>query len=226
MRDRPWTWDGCAVPLQVNGIAALRRSGLLTIAAGASSGTVFGVTLSSASLALATLQQDRAGGGVWVRSAVPNIAGGSFTVHLSKAVTASITVAWFVVNWRFGSGTAAEPAGQRPIPVSAGPDAPAARRNDPATAAAIAGFLTAATPCPRRAAQAPALAGGGGSAGQPPAAYSSFTDTDRAATGFTARADRPVRRGRYGTPAHRDLHTYNGGTARVPSPLADCALLL
>ena len=82
--------------LDVNGIAVFRRSGLLTIAAGASSGTVFGVTLSTASLILATLQQDRAG--VWVRSAVPNIAGHTFTVHLSKAVTASITVAWFVVN--------------------------------------------------------------------------------------------------------------------------------
>ena len=82
--------------LQVNGIAAFRRSGLLTIPAGASSGTVFGVPQSSASLILATLQQDRAG--VWVRSAVPNIAGQNFTVHLSKAVTASITVAWFVVN--------------------------------------------------------------------------------------------------------------------------------
>ena len=83
--------------LQVNGIAAFRRSGLLTIPAGASSGTVFSLApLSSASLMLATLQQDRAG--VWVRSAVPNIAGGSFTIHLSKAVTASITVAWFVVN--------------------------------------------------------------------------------------------------------------------------------
>jgi hypothetical protein len=35
---------------------------------------------------------------VWVRSAVPNIPGSSFTVHLSKAATASITVAWFVVN--------------------------------------------------------------------------------------------------------------------------------
>jgi hypothetical protein len=82
--------------LQVNGIAAFRRSGLFTVAAGSSSGTVFGVTLSSASLVLATLQQDRAG--VWVRSVVPNTAPGAFTIHLNKAVTASITVAWFVVN--------------------------------------------------------------------------------------------------------------------------------
>jgi hypothetical protein len=42
------------------------------------------------------MQQDHAG--VSVRSAVPNFAGSSFTVHLTKAVTASIKVAWFVVN--------------------------------------------------------------------------------------------------------------------------------
>ena len=45
---------------------------------------------------LATLQQDKTG--LYVRSAVPNVPGSSFTIHLSKAVTASITVAWFVVN--------------------------------------------------------------------------------------------------------------------------------
>jgi hypothetical protein len=47
------------------------------------------VALTAASLVLATLQQDKTG--VWVRSAVPNIPGSSFTVHLSKAATASIT---------------------------------------------------------------------------------------------------------------------------------------
>ena len=82
--------------LQVAGKAAFSRSGVLTVAAGKSSATQTGVALTSASLVLATLQQDRSG--VWVRSAVPNIAGSSFTVHLSKAVAASTTVAWFVVN--------------------------------------------------------------------------------------------------------------------------------
>jgi hypothetical protein len=42
------------------------------------------------------LQQDRSG--VYVRSAVPNVAASSFTVHLNKAVAASTSVAWFVVN--------------------------------------------------------------------------------------------------------------------------------
>ena len=45
---------------------------------------------------LATVQQNLSG--VYVRAAVPNIAGSSFTVNLSKAVTASAQVAWFVVN--------------------------------------------------------------------------------------------------------------------------------
>jgi hypothetical protein len=42
------------------------------------------------------VQQDVAG--VWVLSAVPSVAGSSFTIHLSKAVAAGTTVAWFVVN--------------------------------------------------------------------------------------------------------------------------------
>jgi hypothetical protein len=78
------------------GTTTFSRSGLLTIAAGSSSATQTGVTLTPTSLVLATLQQDRAG--VWVRSAVPNIAKSSFTVHLSKAPSASTSVAWFIVN--------------------------------------------------------------------------------------------------------------------------------
>ena len=82
--------------LQVAGPAVFSRSGTLTVAAGASSATKTGVALTAASLVLATLQQDKTG--LYVRSAVPNVPGSSFTIPLSKAVTASITVAWFVVN--------------------------------------------------------------------------------------------------------------------------------
>jgi hypothetical protein len=82
--------------LKAAGPAVFSRSGILTVAAGKSSGTVTGVALSAASLVLATLQQNLSG--VYVRSAVPNVPGSSFTVHLSKAVTASAAVAWFVVN--------------------------------------------------------------------------------------------------------------------------------
>jgi len=72
------------------------RSGILTVAAGQSSATKTGVALTSSSLVLATMQQDRTG--VYVRSAVPNAAASSFTIHLSKAVTVSTSVAWFLVN--------------------------------------------------------------------------------------------------------------------------------
>jgi len=54
------------------------------------------VALTTASLVLATLQDNRAG--IFVQAAVPNISGSSFTIHLSKAVSANTKVAWFVVN--------------------------------------------------------------------------------------------------------------------------------
>jgi hypothetical protein len=84
------------VAFKATGPASFSRSGVLTVRAGRSAVTETGVALTSASLVLATLQQDRAG--VWVRSAVPDVAAGSFTIHLSKAVTAGTKVAWFIVN--------------------------------------------------------------------------------------------------------------------------------
>jgi hypothetical protein len=82
--------------LQVSGKAAFSRSGLLTVAAGSSKATRTGVALTSASLVLVTLQQHATG--VYVLAAVPNVSGSSFTVYLSKAVTAATKVAWFIVN--------------------------------------------------------------------------------------------------------------------------------
>jgi hypothetical protein len=64
--------------------------------AGSAKGTVTGVALTTASLVLATLQQNLSG--VYVRSAVPNVADSSFTINLSKAPSATANVAWFVVN--------------------------------------------------------------------------------------------------------------------------------
>lgn len=71
--------------------------------AGHSSATVTGVALSAAppfilkeSLVLATLQEHRAG--LYVLAAVPDVKASSFTVYLSKAVTAATRVAWFIVN--------------------------------------------------------------------------------------------------------------------------------
>jgi len=88
------TTDGTA--LAVSGKAAFSRSGTLTIAARRSSVTKKGVPLTTASLVLATLQQNVTG--LYVQSAVPNVTGSSFTVHLNKAALVSTKVAWFVVN--------------------------------------------------------------------------------------------------------------------------------
>jgi hypothetical protein len=85
-----------ALALQVQGPAVFSRSGVLTVAAGKSSATVTGVALTAASLVLVTLQQHAPG--VYVLAAVPNVSASSFTVYLSKAVTAAAKVAWFVVN--------------------------------------------------------------------------------------------------------------------------------
>lgn len=91
-----WASSQNATALKVTGTAKFSRSGILTVAAGKSSATQTGVHLTSASLVLVTLQQDRPG--VWVRSAVPKVSAHSFTVHLSKTVPARTRVAWFVVN--------------------------------------------------------------------------------------------------------------------------------
>ena len=54
-------------------------------------------TLTASSLVLATIQTNNAPG-VYVQSAVPNIAGDYFTINLNQAVTKSVKVAWFVIN--------------------------------------------------------------------------------------------------------------------------------
>jgi len=85
-----------ATALEVLGPAVFSRSGLLTIGAGASDVIGVGVKLTAASLVLATLQENLAG--IYVASAVPNVAGDSFTVHLNKATPKAAKVAWFIVN--------------------------------------------------------------------------------------------------------------------------------
>jgi hypothetical protein len=88
--------SGSGTALSVNGKAKFSRSGTLIIPAGASKVTVSGVSLSEASFVLATLQAYRAG--IAIAAVVPNAAAGSFTIRLTKAVTSSTKVAWFVVN--------------------------------------------------------------------------------------------------------------------------------
>jgi len=80
--------------LDVRGKAKFSGSGLVTVAAGAASKKVTLAGVTSASMILATAQQD---GTVSVRSAVP--ASGSFTIHLTgKAPAGGLKVAYFVLN--------------------------------------------------------------------------------------------------------------------------------
>jgi len=82
--------------LNVTGPALFSRSGKLTIKAGHAAATKTGVPLTAASLILVTPQNDVSG--VAIRSAVPNVTAGSFTVHLARAVAHQVTIAWFIVN--------------------------------------------------------------------------------------------------------------------------------
>jgi hypothetical protein len=83
--------------LQVNGPALFSRSGSVVIPSGTKAVDVAVSGLTAASLVIATVQNK---GAVWVASAVPDVAGGKFTINLNKAPKspATATVAWFVVN--------------------------------------------------------------------------------------------------------------------------------
>jgi hypothetical protein len=85
-----------AVALKAQGVAQFTRSGRLTILAGQASVTKSSIRIDAGSLVLAVLQQDRSG--IFVRSAVPNATGDSFTIHLNKAVASDTKVGWFIVN--------------------------------------------------------------------------------------------------------------------------------
>ena len=80
--------------LDVRGKATFSRSGTVTVAAATTSKKVTLAGVTSASMILATAQQDSA---VSVRSAVP--ASDSFTIHLTgKAPPGGLKVAYFVLN--------------------------------------------------------------------------------------------------------------------------------
>ena len=103
------TFDGTAltargqagIALDVQGTARFSTSGLATVkgsvATPRSSVKVTGVALTANSLVLATIQSNNAPG-VSIESAVPNVAGSSFTLNLSQPVTKGVKVAWFIVN--------------------------------------------------------------------------------------------------------------------------------
>jgi hypothetical protein len=80
--------------LSVSGKAKFSRSGITTIAAGASSKTISLGGVTTSSMVLATAQQARA---VHVKAAVPGT--GSFTIRLTgNAPTGGLKVAYFVLN--------------------------------------------------------------------------------------------------------------------------------
>ena len=85
-----------AAALQVNGRMVLSTSGRITVAAGTTSGSQAGLSLSTAASVIATLQQDLAG--ILVRAAVADPAAGTVTVHLNQAPTVDATIGWMAVN--------------------------------------------------------------------------------------------------------------------------------
>ena len=80
--------------LKVTGKAKFSRSGITTIAAGTSSKTISLAGVTTASMVLATAQQNAT---VYVKAVVP--AGGSFSIRLTgNAPTGGLKVAYFVLN--------------------------------------------------------------------------------------------------------------------------------
>jgi hypothetical protein len=88
--------NGSATALRVSGKSTFSRSGTVTVSAGTSSATK-SVSLTSASLVLATIQGNQAG--TYIQG-VTKVTGpsGSFTIHLNQNATANLPVAWFVLN--------------------------------------------------------------------------------------------------------------------------------
>ena len=90
-------FDGTGLALDAIGPAQFSLSGLASIAAGAKSKTVTGVSLRPGSLVLATVQNNA---GVSVAYVVPNVSLSKITINLDKVVPSGKTakVGWFVVN--------------------------------------------------------------------------------------------------------------------------------
>src|SRR6266545_3562788 len=82
--------------LRVNGKASFSRSGVIKLSVAAAYAKVSGMSLTSSSYVLATLQTDTAG--LYIRSAVPAPAASPITIHFNTTAPAGTRVAWFVVN--------------------------------------------------------------------------------------------------------------------------------
>jgi hypothetical protein len=98
--------------LSVDGVASFSRSGLATVAGTASTAkssvVVKGVSLSAASMILATPQGKVSG--VAVEGVVPDVSAGSFTIYLTKSVKVSLPIAWFIIDLPASGGPIAGPA--------------------------------------------------------------------------------------------------------------------
>jgi hypothetical protein len=82
--------------LAVQGTATFSRSGVAKVQAGNLSVRVSGLSLTSSSLVLATIQGDFKD--IWVRGVVTNPGAGTFTIWLNAPAPAKVPVAWFVLN--------------------------------------------------------------------------------------------------------------------------------
>jgi hypothetical protein len=84
-----------SVGLQVEGPAVFSSSGVATVPAGSQSTTVDWARLTAGSSVLATAQASQQR---YVVAAVPDVTNRRFTIHLNKAASADLPVAWFVIN--------------------------------------------------------------------------------------------------------------------------------
>jgi hypothetical protein len=80
----------------VSGKASFSRSGVVTVSSSAASVQVTGITLTSNSYVLATLQTHTTG--LAIEAAVPNPGASSITIYFNKTAPLGTKVAWFVVN--------------------------------------------------------------------------------------------------------------------------------
>jgi hypothetical protein len=87
---------GTVAALDVHGPAVFDRSGVATVVANTKSVTVGPIAIGPNSMVLATVQ--RAAGGAFVKSAVPNPFTNEITITLDKARTINVPVAWFVIS--------------------------------------------------------------------------------------------------------------------------------
>jgi hypothetical protein len=88
--------ESAGTALAVQGIATFSRSGVAKVQAGNTSVRVSGLSLTSSSLVLATIQGDFKD--IWVRGVVTNPGAGTFTILLNAPAPAKVPVAWFVLN--------------------------------------------------------------------------------------------------------------------------------